>query len=86
MFHIQLETEVQALLVERDISAPPFAANMLANLPPYPTKENPWIPPADEVARRRDLRSTHRIFSIDPLGSQVRRKILLIELMNHLGH
>lgn len=69
---LQLDTEVQALLVERDISAPPFAANMVAELPPYPTPEKPWIPPADEVARRKDLRTSHRIFSIDPLGSQVR--------------
>lgn len=68
---MQLETEVQALLVERDISAPPFAANMLAELPSYPTLEKPWIPPADEVARRKDLRTSHRIFSIDPLGSLV---------------
>ena len=62
---------MQSLLVERDISAPPFAANMLADLPAYPTPEKPWIPDPAEVARRKDLRTSHRIFSIDPLGSQV---------------
>ncbi len=66
----ELDTEIQALLVENEVQVSAFAENMLADLPPYPTREQPWHVPEAELARRKDLRGTHRIFSIDPLGSQ----------------
>jgi len=65
----QKETEVAAILVEHEIEVPPFSEAVLATLP-RDTREDPWrVTPAD-VAERRDLRQSHFICSIDPLGSE----------------
>lgn len=37
-----IETETAALLVEHDISAPPFSSAQLAELP-VDTPDNPWV-------------------------------------------
>jgi DIS3-like exonuclease 1 len=66
----ELETEIQSLLVENDVQVGSFAENMTADLPPWPSVERPWQVPASEIPLRKDLRQSHRIFSIDPLGSQ----------------
>jgi DIS3-like exonuclease 1 len=62
-----LEAEITCLLKENQIHLDPFSAAAVACLP---LEGDQWkIPPA-EIAHRRDLRSTHRIFSVDPIGCQ----------------
>eukprot|EP00741_Cyanophora_paradoxa_P011248 tig00020554_g10867.t1 len=60
-----LDTETAALLVENGVEGAPFGPAALALLPP-----EDWTVPPEEVARRRDLRASRRVFSIDPPGSQ----------------
>ncbi|KAJ2500141.1 hypothetical protein IWW47_003268, partial [Coemansia sp. RSA 2052] len=67
-----LDTEVDVILVERQIAVSQSALKFsLASMREMPlsTSERPWLPSAEEVARRRDLRDS-LIFSIDPKGSQ----------------
>ena len=61
-----LATEVDTVLVENEISCPPFTAALLASLPAS-SPQAPWRVPGEEVARRRDLRAL-RVYSIDPPG------------------
>eukprot|EP00124_Ichthyophonus_hoferi_P004414 Ihof_evm1s482 gene=Ihof_evmTU1s482 len=79
-----IETETAAVLVEYDISVPPFSPAQLAELP-TDTPEHPWIMPPEEIAKRKDLRNSHMIFSIDPLGSQDVDDALSIKVMKN-GH
>ncbi|KAL1922444.1 uncharacterized protein VTP21DRAFT_9983 [Calcarisporiella thermophila] len=69
----QLDTEIQAILVEHEIGVSQaisgFSEASLREMP-VDTEETPWLPDQDEVERRRDLRSTHLIFSIDPPNCQ----------------
>ncbi|RHY74178.1 hypothetical protein DYB30_009220, partial [Aphanomyces astaci] len=86
-----LETEIQALLVQHAVHAHPFSEPALACLPDVrdvsvdvlaacDTTKRPHIPltngtfhwhvPPDEIDGRLDLRSTHRVFSVDPPGCQ----------------
>ena len=62
-----LETEITCLLKENQIELDPFSAAAQACLPPE--RQN-WKIPSQEIALRRDLRSTRRIFSVDPNGCQ----------------
>eukprot|EP00730_Choanoeca_flexa_P008168 TRINITY_DN12453_c0_g5_i17.p1 TRINITY_DN12453_c0_g5~~TRINITY_DN12453_c0_g5_i17.p1 ORF type:complete len:1043 (+),score=227.73 TRINITY_DN12453_c0_g5_i17:1776-4904(+) len=64
-----LDTETAAMLIENTISAPPFTPAQLAEMP-INTPEQPWHPSDVEAQRRRDLRNSHFIFSIDPLGCE----------------
>ncbi|GFQ64481.1 DIS3-like exonuclease 1 [Trichonephila clavata] len=64
-----LETEVQSLLIEHDIFFKEFPQNLIDELPVC-TEENPWTLETEEVAKRKDLRNTHLIFSIDPKGCE----------------
>lgn len=64
-----LDTETRALLSENSIKAPPFGAALLAEMP-VNTPEQPWKPSPEEVARRRDIRHSHLVFSIDPKGCE----------------
>ncbi|KAJ1953286.1 hypothetical protein GGI12_006044, partial [Dipsacomyces acuminosporus] len=68
----ELDTEIDAILVERQIavsqSALGFSTASLREMP-VDTPSNPWTPCAKEIERRRDLRDT-LVFSIDPKGSQ----------------
>jgi DIS3-like exonuclease 1 len=62
-----LETEIACLLRERELRLEPFSPAALAFLP---REGHQWKIPPEEVERRLDLRSTHRIFSVDPPGCQ----------------
>ena len=50
-----LETEIQALMVEHSLAAPSFTEAQLRELPSN-NIENPWVISEEEVAKRRDLR------------------------------
>ncbi|XP_069572035.1 DIS3-like exonuclease 1 [Brachyistius frenatus] len=65
----ELETEVQTILTENCIHVPPFSDAQLREMP-VNSPEKPWKVEAAEAARRRDLRETHLVFSIDPLGCE----------------
>ncbi|OQS06525.1 DIS3-like exonuclease 1, partial [Thraustotheca clavata] len=83
-----LETEIQALLVQHAVHASRFSESALACLPDVndvkwddvaicDTSRRPRVPltrewqiPTDELQNRRDLRNTHRVFSVDPPGCQ----------------
>ena len=59
--------QIVCLLYEHEIQFEPFSAKALACLP----SEGPeWQIPSSEVEKRRDLRSSHRVFSVDPPGCQ----------------
>ncbi|KAJ1656745.1 hypothetical protein IWQ61_003734 [Dispira simplex] len=64
-----LDAEINAILVERGIatsqSVLTFSAKHLEGLP-VDTSDSPWRPTEEGIARRRDLRTTHTVFSIDP--------------------
>ena len=62
-----LETEIKCLLHENGIDVLPFSAAAMAMLPP---EGNEWKVPPEEIQNRLDLRSSHRIFSVDPPGCQ----------------
>lgn len=64
-----LETEVQALMVEHSLAAPSFTEAQLKELP-SDTPESPWVMSEEEITKRRDLRKSHLIFSIDPKGCE----------------
>ena len=63
------ETEIESILLENEILHPNFSEGMIQSLP-CPTPANPWVPQPQEVEKRRDLRKSHRIFSIDPIGCE----------------
>jgi len=62
-----LETEITCLLKENQIHLDKFSTAAQACLP---LEGDDWIIPSHEISQRRDLRSTHRIFSVDPIGCQ----------------
>ncbi|KAJ1976863.1 hypothetical protein H4R34_003815 [Dimargaris verticillata] len=69
-----LDAEIDAILVEHGIatsqSSLAFSSALLRELPEHLPPEHPWQPSTEEIARRRDLRTTHTIFSIDPPNCQ----------------
>lgn len=62
-----LETEIACLLHEHQLHLEPFSAAALACLPP---EGHSWTVPHEEIEKRLDLRTSHRIFSVDPPGCQ----------------
>ncbi len=64
-----LNTEINCLMIERNINLSPFSANALACLPQVPN-EDKWVVSEEEIKQRRDLRKSYRIFSVDPQGCQ----------------
>ncbi|EGD74365.1 hypothetical protein PTSG_06376 [Salpingoeca rosetta] len=62
-------TETKCLLIENTISVPPFSTAQLREMP-VNTRERPWRMADDEIRRRRDIRHSHLVFSIDPLGCE----------------
>jgi exoribonuclease R len=62
-----LETEVMCLLREQQVDLEPFSVAALACLPP---EADEWKVIPRHVKERRDLRESHRIFSVDPPGCQ----------------
>lgn len=65
----ELETEVQTILIENCIHVPPFSDAQLREMP-VNSPEKPWTVDPVQVAKRRDLRKTHLVFSIDPKGCE----------------
>ena len=59
--------QILSLLEEHEINLVPFSASALALLPDEGAK---WQVPEHDALQRRDLRKTHRIFSVDPPGCQ----------------
>lgn len=62
-----VEVEIKALLIENQVELEPFSAEALACLP---VEGSSWRVPDEEIQRRRDLRRSRRIFSVDPPGCQ----------------
>ncbi|CAB9510598.1 DIS3-like exonuclease 1 [Seminavis robusta] len=62
-----LEVEIKCLLIENEILLEPFSAAATARLPPAGPQ---WKVPPEEIQKRRDLRTSRRIFSVDPPGCQ----------------
>uniref|UniRef100_UPI003AACCDD1 DIS3-like exonuclease 1 isoform X2 n=1 Tax=Centroberyx gerrardi TaxID=166262 RepID=UPI003AACCDD1 len=65
----ELETEVQTILIENCIHVPPFSEAQLREMP-VNSPEKPWRVDPGQAAVRRDLRSSHLVFSIDPQGCE----------------
>ncbi|XP_028297903.1 DIS3-like exonuclease 1 [Gouania willdenowi] len=65
----ELETEVQTILIENCIHVAPFSEAQLREMP-VNSSEMPWKVDPEEAERRRDLRGTHLVFSIDPRGCE----------------
>lgn len=65
----EVETEIQTILVENSIHVPPFSEAQLREMP-VNSKEHPWQMTQAEINSRKDLRDTHLVFSIDPLGCE----------------
>ncbi len=61
-----LETGSDGILLENDISVTPFSQGILKEMP----LGDGWKPEEEEVARRRDLRESHAVMSIDPVGCE----------------
>ncbi|GBG61067.1 hypothetical protein CBR_g18659 [Chara braunii] len=64
-----VSTEMAAILVENGIDDIPFSSGALQELP-ADNEECPWKIPVAECMTRRDLRTEHRPFSVDPPGSK----------------
>lgn len=64
-----IDTETMAQLIEHGITITPFSKAILDELPVV-TMESPWDVDPQEVKRRWDLRKTHLVFSIDPVGCE----------------
>lgn len=62
-----LETEIRALLIENQVELEPFSAQALSFLP---CEGSAWRVPDSEIQTRKDLRTSRRIFSVDPPGCQ----------------
>ncbi|KAG5270310.1 hypothetical protein AALO_G00191220 [Alosa alosa] len=76
----ELESEVQTILVENCIHVPPFSEAQLREMP-VNSAEQPWSVAPEEVSSRLDLRDTHLVFSIDPLGCEDVDDTLSIRLL-----
>ncbi|EFC47681.1 predicted protein, partial [Naegleria gruberi] len=66
-----LDTETEGLLVENQLftSTLPFSDLALSELPPVSSGAEFKIPQA-EIQKRRDIRKTHLVCSIDPIGCE----------------
>jgi len=61
-----LETEIDGILLENDIRVQPFSQGILREMP----NGESWKPSEEEVKRRRDLRESHSVMSVDPPGCE----------------
>ena len=59
-----LQTEIETLLLENNISVLPFSQGVLNEMPNPET----WTPTEEDIEKRKDLRMSHLICSIDPKG------------------
>jgi exoribonuclease R len=65
-----IQAEIEALLTEHEINHPPFSDDVLkGGVLDGLSAGSGWEIPAEEIARRRDLRSK-RIFTIDPYSAR----------------
>lgn len=62
-----LETEIEALMIENQIELDPFSAAALACLP---VEGSNWKVTDEDINARYDLRKARRVFSVDPPGCQ----------------
>eukprot|EP00042_Codosiga_hollandica_P053611 m.707459 g.707459 ORF g.707459 m.707459 type:complete len:1226 (-) comp58730_c0_seq11:17-3694(-) len=62
-------TETRSLLVEHDIQVPEFSSAQLREMP-VDTAATPWSPSEDEEKHRLDIRQSHLVFTIDPIGCE----------------
>ena len=62
-----LEAELDAILIEHDIAdcTGPFSQGIQSEMPAV---DGEWKPDANQVEKRRDLRRSHVVMSIDPKG------------------
>ena len=65
-----LETEMQALMIESGVQVTKFSKAAISCLPKH-AADSPWMIPSVEFEYRRDLRESHLIYSIDPPGCEV---------------
>uniref|UniRef100_A0A8C5KS70 DIS3-like exonuclease 1 n=1 Tax=Jaculus jaculus TaxID=51337 RepID=A0A8C5KS70_JACJA len=77
-----LEGEIATILVENSISVIPFSEAQMCKMP-VNTPENPWKVSPQEEQVRKDLRSTHLVFSIDPKGCEDVDDALSVRTLNN---
>ncbi|XP_021092693.1 DIS3-like exonuclease 1 isoform X3 [Heterocephalus glaber] len=77
-----LEGEIATILVENSISVVPFSEAQLCEMP-VNTPEKPWKVSPEEERKRRDLRRTHLVFSIDPKGCEDVDDALSVRTLNN---
>ncbi|EDL95796.1 similar to expressed sequence AV340375, isoform CRA_c [Rattus norvegicus] len=77
-----LEGEIATILVENSINVVPFSEAQMCEMP-VNTAENPWKVSPKEEQERRDLRSTHLVFSIDPKGCEDVDDALSVRTLNN---
>ena len=65
-----LESEIKCLLCENEVRLDPFSVAASACLPQEGAAWTVDSLAQNELNRRRDLRETHQIFSVDPIGCQ----------------
>jgi Dis3-like cold-shock domain 2 (CSD2)/Rrp44-like cold shock domain len=63
----EMEVEIKALLIENQVDLEPFSAKALACLP---VEGSAWRVSDEDIQKRRDLRQSRRVFSVDPPGCQ----------------
>lgn len=63
------DTEIATILVENNIIVGNFSDMQLQELPKV-KPDHPWCVPEEEISKRRDLRESHLVFSIDPKGCE----------------
>ncbi|XP_033045581.1 DIS3-like exonuclease 1 isoform X5 [Trachypithecus francoisi] len=77
-----LEGEIATILVENSISVIPFSEAQMCEMP-VNTPENPWKVSREEEQKRKDLRKSHLVFSIDPKGCEDVDDTLSIRTLNN---
>ncbi|XP_023076567.1 DIS3-like exonuclease 1 isoform X3 [Piliocolobus tephrosceles] len=77
-----LEGEIATILVENSISVIPFSEAQMCEMPEN-TPENPWKVSREEEQKRKDLRKSHLVFSIDPKGCEDVDDTLSIRTLNN---
>ncbi|KAH3745203.1 DIS3-like exonuclease 1 [Pelomyxa schiedti] len=80
----KLEAEMASVLFENGITCPTFTSAALATLPTN-TPQCPWKIPKVEYTTRRDLRTSARVFSIDPIGCRDVDDALSMEIVEDKG-
>ncbi|XP_032030358.1 DIS3-like exonuclease 1 isoform X8 [Hylobates moloch] len=77
-----LEGEIATILVENSISVIPFSEAQMCEMP-VNTQENPWKVSPEEEQKRKDLRKSHLVFSIDPKGCEDVDDTLSVRTLNN---